>query len=164
MPPILCCPCLLKLHTHLPFHFVQEWDTKRQFWRHLPLTDLGLAINLGYEGKACPFATTAPRPMCLISDYGVHNVLVSFYMCQDQATVLSSPEASQLLSARFWPSTWDRPHTAFTIHVLKDFSLLANQAHVNAHNFYQVLRHKTDSVATHEVMVRLSCKHVWHPC
>ena len=159
MPPILCRPCLLEAHKHSPFHFVQEWDSRRRFWRRIPLSELGPVLHLGHEGRACSSASTPPRPMCLVSTHGIHTTSVGFCDCLDDTTGRPAPEATQLLWAGFWPSTWERPHTAFTVSLLKDFAMFSNQANVNAHGFYEILRRKTDKIAPYEIEVRPLSSH-----
>ena len=155
-PPVNCRACLLKAHTHLPFHFVQQWDPKRRFWHRVPLTALGVVLYVGHEGHPCSYVRTDPRPMHVVSTHGVHNIKIGFCACPDPSTGSPRPDAVQLLASGFWPASWDRPQTVFTIQVLKDFTLLSNQAHVNAHDYYEVLRRKTDNVGSHKVTVRLA--------
>lgn len=156
LPPILCKPCLFKQHVHSPFHFVNEWDPKRRFWRRRPLTELGYILALGHEGQRCPRAHRANgRPMCIVSQHGVHKVPVLFCACLDSKTGEVALDSTQLLRDGFWPSTWGRPETAFTVNLLSDFDLLSNQANVNGYDFFQYLRKKTNHVKSHEVLVCL---------
>ncbi|GJE92976.1 hypothetical protein PsYK624_091350 [Phanerochaete sordida] len=154
MPPTLCRACLLASHTHTPFHFVQEWDRKRGFWRRKPLTELGVVLHLGHEGRRCEHRKRDPRPMCIVSEEGIHQLRVQLCECPDPTTSLPQPDSIQLLQHGFWPASWNEPHTAFTISLLKTFSLLANTAHVNSYDYFQVLRRKTDNVRPKDVLNR----------
>lgn len=157
MPPTLCKNCLLKSHSHTPFHFVRVWDPRRQFWERRPLTELGVILELGHEGHRCWQANTA-RPMTIISEEGVHTVQVRFCACRDPETNLLTPDSTQLLAHSFWPASWDQPMTACTVQVLKTFTRLASLAHVNAKDFFECLRHKTDSIAPQHVEVFYSTR------
>ena len=155
LPPTLCRECIVHTHRHNPFHFVQEWETQRRFWLRKPLTALdNLVFELGHGGHQCMYSTTPPRPMCIVSEHGIHNVRVRFCCCQNPSNDQATPESTQLLQHGFWPASWDKPHTAFTIRVLRDFNLLSTQANVTAYDFYKVMRRKTDNIAPHEVEVR----------
>lgn len=160
MPPTLCRYCLVKSHRHNPFHFIQEWETRRRFWLRKPLTALNsVTLELGHDGYQCHYSTTPPRPMCIVSEQGVHRVPVRFCACKDPVTDKSVPESTQLLRHGFWPASWDKPHTAFTIRLLKDFQLLANQTSTTHYDFYKVMRRKTDNIEPQEVEV---CALFWY--
>lgn len=155
MPPVVCKECIVRSHRHNPFHFVQEWETRRWFWMRKPLTAVtGVKLELGHNGYRCSYSTTSPRPMCIMSEHGVHDVSVSFCACRDRVSDKPVPEATQLLRHGFWPASWDKLHTAFTIPLLKSFALLCHQANVNSYDFYKVMRRKTDNIEPHEVTVR----------
>lgn len=119
-----------------------------------PLTAVaGLVLEFGHGGYSCSYSTTPPRPMCIISEHGVHDVAVRFCACRDRISDKPAPKATQLLRYGFWPASWDKPHTAFTIPLLKLFALLCHQANVSAYDFYKVMRCKTDNIEPHEVTV-----------
>lgn len=154
--PLYCRDCILKSHERTPFHQVEHWDNQRGFWRRHPLTDLEVVLHLGHPGGQCEFAHTSARKMKVVSDNGIHSVGVRFCQCRDTVTGETTPEATQLLREGFWPASWEQPATAFTIQSLKTFSLLANQANVNAYDYFETLRRKTDGVAPHDVSVSCS--------
>lgn len=153
LPPVLCKTCMIRSHAHNPFHFVEEWDTKRQFWRRQPLSGLGVVLELGHEGSRCVYAMGEGRPMRIVSEHGIHNMRVRFCGCPEPTTAAVTPEATQLLQHGFWPASWEKPMTVFTINLMKTFTLLGNQANVNAYDFYEVLRRKTDGIAPQETDV-----------
>lgn len=156
MPPVQCKSCLLASHAHTPFHFVQEWDSSRRFWLRKPLTALGVALRLGHEGRRCEYYQRTARPMCIVSEEGIHQLDVEFCACLDPQTQAAKPEAVQLLEHGFWAASWTQPQTAFTIKLLKSYSLLANQAQVNSYDYFNILRRKTDNVMRHDVLVSAS--------
>ena len=154
-PPVLCKSCILRSHAHTPFHFVSEWDVRRRFWRRQPLASLGVVLDLGHDGERCTYASGTPRPMCIVSEHGVHELGVRFCGCLDKATRATTPDATQLLRHGLWPASWQQPRTAFTINVLKTFSLLSHQGNVNAYDYIEVLRRKTDGTVTQGTVVSL---------
>ena len=152
VPPVLCKSCLIETHGHSPFHFVQEWQTTRRFWLRKPLTDLDVVMNLGHEGQGCYSNSTEPRLMRIVSEGGIHEIKMFFCHCRDKTGAMV-PDATQLLRVGFWPASWDTPQTAFTIQVLDTFSLLSNQAHLSAYDYFESLRRKTDFVRPAEANV-----------
>ena len=154
-PAVLCKQCILKAHKSNPWHFVEEWDTIRRFWKRMPLTALGVTIDMGHQGARCQHARAEARTMTIVSDNGIHEVDMHFCWCPDPVTGAYTPEATQLLLHGYWPSTWERPTTAFTTQVMREFTHLANQATVTAYDYFEILRRKTDSIATHTVTVRV---------
>lgn len=159
MPPTLCRTCLLKTHKHNPFHFVQHWDPLRKFWRREPLSRMGVTVHLGHEGRRCPFASTTARTFTIVSENGIHTVKMLFCQCRDPATGARCPEATQLLRMGLWPASWESPESAFEIKTLKAFSLLANEGHVSAYDYFESLRKKTDFIRPGTVQVRVESAH-----
>lgn len=154
MPRIMCKDCLFSSHVNNPFHFVRIWDPARGFWERKPLTDLGIVLELGHCGHRCEFAAGAPRPMTIVTENGVHSVPVRFCGCLDPNTgEKMATDTSQLVRNGFWPATWGQPRTAFSIRLMKTFSLFANHAHMNAYDYMGCLRRKTDGVAPDDVEV-----------
>lgn len=76
-----------------------------------------------------------------------------FCECPDRVTGQTTSQAVQLIHNGFWPATWDQPTTTFTIQMIKSFTILANQASVNAFDYVKVLRRKTDGIALKDVEV-----------
>ena len=154
MPTLLCGQCIVETHCHNPFHFVQEWELKRHFWLHKPLMALGgIVLQLSHEGYLCQYSTTPSRSMCIGLEHGIHDVPVRFCACRNPVTDKLIPESMQLLHHGFWPASWNKPHTAFTVRLLKDFQLLSNQIHLSSYDFYKVMRRKTDNIAPQDVTV-----------
>ena len=152
--PTLCRTCLLETHKHNPFHFVEQWDTRRKFWRREPLTRIGVTVELGHEGRRCPYASATPRTLTVVTENGIHSMKMLFCECRDTDTDVKKPEATQLLRLGLWPASWEYPESAFQIGTLKVFSLLANEAHVSAYDYVESLRKKTDFISPGKVQVR----------
>lgn len=157
-----CCEsCVKKCHVHSPFHAVEVWNPSQRFWRRLSLSELDVVLHLGHGGARCPNFTGSPRPTTIVHEQGVHTFKVQYCKCRrrpsdgtgeeergnggldDRAQV---SEVTQVLDAGFWPATWTTPQTLFTQQVLRDFSLLSNIAHVNAHDYMKFLTRVTDNV------------------
>lgn len=155
IPPTMCDSCFKKTHVNNPFHYVRVWNRERRFWERRSLTELGVVVELGHEGRHCPLANSPPRPMVIVHDGGVHRVRVGFCGCSDGSTNDVKSDATQLLENNFWPATWEHPQTACTLQVLKTFTILASRAHVNAQDFFESLRQKTDGIAPQDVAVSL---------
>ena len=141
--------CILKDHTKNPFHAIEEWKAPLPFWRRTTLYDLGVIIHLGHDGNICPHARPA-RFMIIVHERGIDPALVQFCGCipmdvapEDSIRVA---DATQLLESGFWPGSWVEPRTAYTLHVMKRFQLLANTANVNAQDYMAVLAATADNV------------------
>ncbi|KIP12369.1 hypothetical protein PHLGIDRAFT_113846 [Phlebiopsis gigantea 11061_1 CR5-6] len=148
-PVVLCKSCVLNVHEANPWHFVEEWDKLRRFWKRMPLTRLGVTIHLGHNGHACPLSLAEPRTMTIVSENGMHEMGMQFCRCLDPVTQEYTPDVTQLLLRGYWPSTWDKPLTAFTVQVMKEFTLLANQADSVTDRYHEFLSaHRTFSFVT----------------
>ena len=153
-PEVMCKSCILADHEHNPCHFVHEWDTLRRFWTRKPLTDLGFILYLGHDGRRCQYSSLDPRKMTIVSRNGVHEMRVGFCKCaSDENTSTPRPEGVQLLEIGLWPASWTRPATACTIHMLKEYSLLANQCNVPHYDYWKLLCRKTDNIVPDETSV-----------
>lgn len=63
----------------------------------------------------------------------------------------SPSNAVQLLNAGLFPATSKQPQTAFTIRLLKHYSLFASQAQVSYERYYHVLERLTNNLKPHTV-------------
>lgn len=95
--------------------------------------------------------------MAVVDSHGIQDVRVRFCGCLvDNGGAI--PDATQLLEAGMWPASWDKPRTAFTLQVMREYHLLAMQAHTNALDFFNVIKRLTDDIAPDEADVcNLSC-------
>ncbi|OCH88030.1 hypothetical protein OBBRIDRAFT_836927 [Obba rivulosa] len=143
--PLLCSDCIVAEHNRNPFHRVQVWDVARGFWRRESLGKLGLTLNLGHLGVKCPIAFNKPRHMMLVHSHGIEELGVQFYVCLNDK-LKGTPDALQLISHGMWPGSWEKPMTAFTIEVLKDFHLLSLQSQMSAQEFFRYLQWQTDNI------------------
>lgn len=149
-PQLICVKCCLTAHLSHPLHIVEEWNMSAQFWKRLSLAELGMVINLGHNGTKCIHAAQEPRSITLMHEYGVHTV--KFRFCKHTGT---DGSAMQLLRAGFWPATWVRPVTAFSIETLREFSLLSTHCHATAMDFCAYLRRRADALDTEDKAVSM---------
>lgn len=119
-----------------------------QFWKRLSLSELGMVINFGHSGTKCIWAPHEPRSITLMHEYGIHTVKFRFCKCEG-----ADRSAMQLLRAGFWPATWKRPVTAFSIETLREFSLLSTHCHATAMDFCAYLRRRADALDTEDKAV-----------
>ncbi|TDL13520.1 hypothetical protein BD410DRAFT_694232, partial [Rickenella mellea] len=142
----LCCSsCMCKEHARLPFHRIEKWDSG--YFQKSSLQLLGLQIQLGHGHTdiTCPNPSTTHEPMTIVDVSGIHRVHVNFCNCPVSNSV---PRRTQLLRARLWPATVDRPQTAVTLNALDAFLQLTLQSKLNVYDFYLALAHLTDNWET----------------
>ncbi|KAJ7702934.1 hypothetical protein B0H16DRAFT_1347222 [Mycena metata] len=132
-PGLYCQTCLLRQHACLPTHWVQEW-TGRFFVRRA-LVDLGLVVQLGHPpGFACRAPLRGSKDFCVIDVTGVHNVAVSYCLCDSKLQ-----KRQQLMRVCWWPATARDPQTCATFGVVRLFQMLNCLGKVSAHDFLRSL-------------------------
>jgi hypothetical protein len=109
----------------------------------MPLINLGLSVQLGHNGAACPSPVTFEAPLTVYHTNGAHFVKVSYCQCGGPAGGYLYP--TQLLRATWFPASLTRPRTVFTFAVLKHFHHLTLQGKTTAYDFYNSLVHETDN-------------------
>lgn len=147
-----CRGCLLRAHRQHPFHRPQEF--KEGSFEKMSLSDLGYVFILGHSlaSGCCPDEENffADRRVVLIHINGIFEHFVRFCKCLG-----SLPEHEQLFNHRLFPSTFDRPETAFTLDVLDYFGIDAMECKTSAQSFFQKLRRVTNNAFPGEVPVSL---------
>jgi len=145
-----CRSCLIKGHSQHPFHRPQQW--KEGSFEKVSLVDLGYVFVLGNSspGHRCadddnPFGD---RVMTLIHVNGVFQHCVRFCRCQG---VL--PEHEQLFTNRLFPSSFNRPESAFTLDLLEYYGIDAMECKTSAQSFFHKLRRVTDNAFPDELPV-----------
>lgn len=140
--PLLCKNCAVKSHSMNPLHRIEHWNG--MFFEPAPLCELGLVWHLGHRGQPCPFSfNNRTTTLTVLHTTGIHTVAVKYCEClSHNGTAIERPV--QLCKVGLWPSSFSRPQTVFTIHVLKFFSHLTYQAKTPAHDFYGTLRRLTN--------------------
>jgi hypothetical protein len=120
---------------------LQHWNGA--FWQPISLLDLGLRVQLGHNGAACPVPVTFTTPLTVYHTNGAHLVKVSY--CQYGGPAGGYLYPNQLLRSLWFPASLTCPRTAFTFVVLKHFHHLTLQGKTTAYNFYNSLVHETDN-------------------
>jgi hypothetical protein len=147
-----CKTCLVKQHAPHPFHRPQQW--KDGSFENISLCDLGYVITLGHSisGPSCVDGDNlfGDRRMRLIHINGVFEHYVRFCRCQGAIS-----DHEQLFVYRLFPSSFDRPETAFTLDVLDYFGIDAMECKTSAQSFFQKLRRVTNNAFPDKVPVCL---------
>lgn len=145
-----CKACLIKNHSHHPFHRPQQW--KDGSFENVSLCDLGYIFALGHTstGLRCPDDDNmyGDRLMTLIHVNGVFKHCVSFCHCPG-----ALPEHEQLFAHRLFASSFDRPQTAFTLDVLDYYAIDAMECKTSAQSFFHKLRRVTNNAFPDELPV-----------
>lgn len=148
-----CQSCIIKTHTHHPFHRPQRW--RDGSFENVPLCDLGYVFALGHScsGRFCQDDENlfGDRRMTVVHVNGVFELCVRFCRCEG-----ASSEHEQLFSHRLFPSTFNRPETAFTLDVLDYYGIDAMECKTSAQSFFQKLRRVTNNAFPDEVPVSSS--------
>ncbi|KAF6763520.1 hypothetical protein DFP72DRAFT_986476 [Ephemerocybe angulata] len=131
---LFCKSCLVQLHKHRPFDRPEVW-TGTHFAR-ATFKSLGLRIQLGHIGDVtCPCPMTAyDDSFVVIHSNGVHEIGLDFCSCPG-----ATDHVSQLLRARLFPATVDKPKTAATFSVLKLLQMLTFTAKISCQEFTQAM-------------------------
>jgi hypothetical protein len=116
------------------------------------LRDLGYVFVLGHSGSGgcCPEDGDlfGDRKMTIIHVNGIFELSVRFCKCQGAIS-----EHEQLFSQRLFPSTFDRPETAFTLDVLEYYAIDSMECKTSAQSFFQKLRRVANNAFPDEVPV-----------
>ncbi|KAF7302510.1 CxC2 domain-containing protein [Mycena chlorophos] len=138
---LLCAGCCIEVHGQLPFHNIQEWDAAALFFSKTSLQQLGLRVQLGHcESNAhCPRPTPAHDDFVVLHDNGIHVVTFDYCGCSN-----AEEGYLQLLRARFFPATTQRPQTCATFTCLDRFAAFSLKPKTNAMDFYDTLERMTD--------------------
>jgi CxC2 like cysteine cluster associated with KDZ transposases len=146
-----CKTCVINGHRHHPFHRPQKWQDGS--FENVSLSELGFVFMLGHSasGLGCPEDdnTFGDRQMTLIHVNGVFVHCVRFCRCQG-----AIPEHEQLFGHRLFPSSFDRPQTAFTLDVLEYYGIDAMECKTSAQSFFHKLRRVTNNAFPDELPVR----------
>ena len=79
---------------------------------------------------------------------GAHRLVVRYCYCDHHA-----PKHVQLLRARWFPATIERPSTAFAFDILDFFHKLQNQSKCNPYDFYNAIIQRTDAAGLNPEIV-----------
>ncbi|KZS94987.1 hypothetical protein SISNIDRAFT_396790, partial [Sistotremastrum niveocremeum HHB9708] len=150
-PPRLCQDCMLRAHEHHPLHRIQKWCGTH--WEHTTLHQIGLVVRLGHApGWECSLPHRYEHPITVLHTNGFHDVSVVFCGCALDGNDLL--KRNQLLRARWFPASQDKPQTAFTFDVLELFHQITSVSGYSAHQYHSALQNLTDNSGTRRVPKR----------
>ncbi|KAH6893986.1 hypothetical protein BKA70DRAFT_1320196 [Coprinopsis sp. MPI-PUGE-AT-0042] len=138
-----CKDCMVSNHHNLPLHRVEAWNG--DFFHKAYLYDLGLTVQLGHDGGPCPDSVKGPIDFQVFDTTGIFPVRIKYCRCRKQFGNAGLLERRiQLMRARLFPATLDRPQTAFTFEMLESFHKLTQQGKVTAYDFYNSIVQRSD--------------------
>jgi hypothetical protein len=147
-----CQACIVQSHLHHPFHRIQKWNG--QFFDPTNLHSLGYRLRLGHHGQPCPnrsqLSSRPGRLVVIAHINGFHTLNVEFCQCESSST---SPEFVQLMHAEMFPATIQRPETAFTFELLKNWHVHTLTSKKSGHDYHEALRRLTNAVSLTDVPV-----------
>ncbi|KAH9965071.1 hypothetical protein BGW80DRAFT_1255055, partial [Lactifluus volemus] len=120
-----CCDCLVNAHRTILFIMSRS------------------SCPTWARGAPCPLPSAGPENFCIFDTYGVHYISVDFCDCRTNGFI---HQRTQLLRARWFPATFNRPKTAFTFDCLDTFHELTLQGKTPLYDFYHTVLHKTDNL------------------
>ena len=117
----------------------QQWNGS--FFVRTSLRDLGLIVQLGHQGKPCPFLGRVLDDFTVVHTNGIHAVRVRFCTCYGE----HSQPKFQLLRCSWLPASTGQPQTAFTFKVLNAYHLLSLQGKISREDYYRSVSRHTDN-------------------
>ena len=153
-----CQQCLLRSHVDLPLHHIQRWTGTHFEWTNLG--DLGLMLFLGHSASRCPNAPTDSneRPTVIVHTNGIHKLHIEYCHCTH-----ATDKPIQLASAGLFPATTDKPETAFTFSVLKEFHTHMLSSKKSAYDYFIALQRLTNNVFPDRTYVSTLYVHSMRP-
>jgi len=111
----------------------QRW-VKSHFTR-ISLKELSTVFNLGHYHRNTCVVPSSPLPLTVFHVTGVHTITITYCECDPNGV----PPRVQLLRARWFPATWQRPSTAFTFRLLNLLHKLQSICKVNLYDFHSAI-------------------------
>ena len=99
-----------------------------------------MRIQLGHFGGPCISPAPAHKSFIVLDVSGFISVNIDYCNCGDFV-----PHHIQLLRARLFPASKERPRTAFTFDVLEYYHELSLQGKLTAYDFYHAMIRRTDN-------------------
>ncbi|KAJ7111421.1 hypothetical protein C8R44DRAFT_833320 [Mycena epipterygia] len=136
---LLCDSCCVRRHAENPLHMIELQRWNGQFCERTSLKALGLRIQLGH-----PLGETCPDPQCAHSEF-----VVTMDICNcEHAATAGAPEI-QMLCARWFPVTDDKPKTCATMSMLDHFLMATLQSKTTLYDYYAALKKLTDNTGSY---------------
>lgn len=100
-------------------------------------------------GQLPPVAERNDAILRVVDISGIHDIAVQYCRCPNAV-----PKYIQLLELKLYPSSYNIPRTAFTFNLLDDFQNHNLVCKTSAHNYFTLLRRKTNNVFPAMIAVR----------
>ncbi|KAJ7033051.1 hypothetical protein C8F04DRAFT_932267, partial [Mycena alexandri] len=104
----LCDACMLRSHQRVPLHQILRWENGG--FSRVDLKTIGMRIPLGHPGCV---ARAIEQHFIIVDTDKPHNVAIAFCDCGVGGT-----RAAQLVAARLYPSSYERPRAAITFRMV----------------------------------------------
>ncbi|KAJ7034873.1 hypothetical protein C8F04DRAFT_1259547 [Mycena alexandri] len=104
----ICDTCMLRTHRHVPLHQISRWENGS--FSRVNLRSIGMRIPLGHSDCA---ARSTEQHFIIVDTDKPHNVAIAFCDCGVGGT-----RAAQLVAARLYPSSYERPRAAITFRMV----------------------------------------------
>ncbi|TFY50348.1 hypothetical protein EVJ58_g11087, partial [Rhodofomes roseus] len=132
-----------------PFHWIERWNGR--CLEKQDLGELGLVLYLGHGGLRCPCLPEVATPIVYTVTHinGIHRVPIHHCCCPR-----ARDSVSQLLRLRLFPATLERPESAFSFELLRQWDLHFLTSKKGTYDFYEALRRLTDNSGTRTVKNR----------
>ncbi|KAJ7028789.1 hypothetical protein C8F04DRAFT_1265542 [Mycena alexandri] len=143
---LYCEACSVARHAENPLHRVYRW-MPMGFFSKISLATLGLRVQLGHPiGERCEAPERGHKEFVVLHTNGIHVVQVDFCGAGCRSALNAGPPEVQLLRARWFPATHDKPRTCATIDLLDQFREQTLQAKTTMYDAYRVLERLTNNV------------------
>ncbi|KAF7308829.1 DNA-directed RNA polymerase subunit [Mycena kentingensis (nom. inval.)] len=141
---MLCAECIVACHASSPLHWVEQWNGS--YFQRRSLKSLGLRIQVGHPpGERCTRPHPAVREFIILHSNGIHEVALDYCACHLN---VQTPHAIQLLRARLYPATNERPKTCATLACLDAFDALSLHSKASAYDYYAALEYGTNGAGS----------------
>jgi hypothetical protein len=139
---------MCRLNTVTKYCISQRWTG--HFFNRECLQNLGLRMQLGHGGSACPCPSPGLPGFMIFDNSGVHSMNIDYCECPNNDV---PDRRTQLLRQGWFPATFTRPNTVFTFDCLDTFHELTLQGKVNLYDFYHTLLRRSDNANVSDSIV-----------
>ncbi|KAF7971009.1 hypothetical protein HWV62_22275 [Athelia sp. TMB] len=144
----------VKSHQALPLHRIEEpqrWG-EGFFFEKISLRKLGLRVQLGHPlGQGCPYRLISQESFTVLHTNGIHQLAVDFCGCSPTVE-----HRVQCMRASWWPASTEKPRTAATFTMLKQYQSLSLQGKLAVYDYYKELELITDGSSLENIPFRLA--------
>lgn len=167
----LCPECFIIEHKRNPFHWGHLWRKGANYGERVDISLLrsgGFAVPMGHNGERCPFIPSSnitnvddldddrpPKKMhkgigyTVMAPNGIHGTVLEFSECP------SAPDRlTQLMRAKLFPATADRPITAFTFPTMRNYRALSFRTKCSGHDYVKAMQRLSDPVRPSSLSVQ----------